>query len=247
MALLTIDEFAEKCKMTRRMLMVYVNPTRGKVVVEYDKDKKGLVDSLHEKNIAFYNKWEPKNTIAKENGKEKKARNIDKGKTEEQIPREETFIEPVSFVPRDFKIRAANGDENDIDNDLGTDDNDILDYHESEKKKKHYDAIVSQRNSEKLKLEIEKKKGEVVPVSPIENLVFQFKQHVLTQGKIAYQAFLNEIGHKYSITAPDMAYYRGYFIKALNNSANEATEAFVRDLERVLNEFAVKKGVGQKN
>lgn len=98
---------------------------------------------------------------------------------------------------------------------------------------------------EKNRIEIQKKRGEVVPVSPIEQLVFQFKQHTLTQQKIAYQAFLNEIGHKYSITAEDMGYYKGFFIKQLNISVAEASESFTMQLEATLKEFSVRKRVGE--
>lgn len=96
------------------------------------------------------------------------------------------------------------------------------------------------------RLKIKKLRGDVIPVAPIELLIFQFKQYTLTQQKITYEKFLNEIGHKYSITAEDMAYYRGFFTKACNDCVEEATKAFIRDLGSVLADYTIKKGVGEK-
>ncbi len=140
-----------------------------------------------------------------------------------QIPREETFIEPR--LPQDSP----------------PEDNGIPSLIVSDKRYKHALAKKTEADEEKRRLEIEKLKGEVVPTAPIEVLVFQFKQYSITQQKITYEAFLNEITHKYNISSSDMAYYRSFFIKQINDAMVSATQDFQRDLGTILSEYSVKR------
>jgi hypothetical protein len=119
-------------------------------------------------------------------------------------------------------------------------------YSTSETLLKYLDTQKREEEIKKLRLDLEKKRGEVVPVEPLDHLIFRFKQYILTQQKITNEAFLNEVTHKYTVTPEDMAYFRGFFIKGLNAAITEATEAFLRDLDTVLSEFSVKKSVGEK-
>lgn len=148
---------------------------------------------------------------------------------------------------------TGNSDDDGEDIDWNTDDSDgdeetggIPPMHVSEKKLKHLDTVKRAKEIDKLKLEIQKKRGEVVPVEPIEVLVFQFKQKVLTHFKMGAEAILNEITHKYSITSEDMAYYRGFMTNKLNECVREASTEFVEGFDVALNEFAIKKAVGER-
>lgn len=98
---------------------------------------------------------------------------------------------------------------------------------------------------EKNKIDLEKKRGEVIPVGPVENLVFQYKQYVLTQMKIGFEKSLIEIGHKYSITSEDLAAYRGNNTKILNDAIAAASDTFVMDFEKNLSSFSIRKNVGE--
>lgn len=112
--------------------------------------------------------------------------------------------------------------------------------------KKALDVEIAKREIIKRDMDIEKKRGEVIPVSPIENIVFKYKQYLITQQKIAYEAFLNEIGQKYAMVGEDIAYYRGRFIKGINNSFTTADTDFTNNLELILQDFSIKRGVGER-
>ncbi len=85
MAILTIDQFAAKCIMPRRALMVYVG--RDAVVVDGE-----MIDTNNEKNILFFNKRESKGLTTPKGVRPEKVK---------QIPREETFIEPGEEEPEE--------------------------------------------------------------------------------------------------------------------------------------------------
>jgi hypothetical protein len=213
MALLTKKDFAAKTGQTTKTLSTYIG--RGKVKAEDN----GLIDTNNELNKSFMIIHSGKEA------KERKARaNTLNAIPQPQIPREETWIDPDGLEDNEF------------------DENGIPALHVSEKAYKHYLSLKTKASEELERLKIEKLKGDVVPTQPIETLVFQFKQYTLTQQKIAYESFLNEIAHKYSITGEDMAYYRSFFIKSLNNAVLSATDLFVKDLGTTLGQYSVKKG-----
>ena len=207
MALVTKVVFSEMCGMgTGNMAN---NKKRGKVVYEDN----GLIDTCNSINKSF---------LVKHSSKAEKVK-ISKPEKVKQIPREETFIEPVESEDSDVN------------------ENGIPAIHISDARYKHALARKTEAGEELERLKIEKLKGDVIPTAPIETLIFQFKQYTLTQQKIANEAFLNEITHKYSITNADMAYYRGFFIKGLNNAVKAATSLFLKDLESTLQLYSVKK------
>lgn len=218
MALLSKKEFAQLCMWETKQLSVYIG--RGQVVVRGDK----MIDTNEDKNVAFLEKYGYSKAVLATPAE----------------PKPEKAKEPPRQAPQLVTVDLGDGEQSTIDL------SNIPSYQDSERLLKYLDTEKRQKEIEKLQLDIEKKQGEVIPVAPIEQLVFQFKQYTLTQGKIAYEKFLTEIGHKYSITPDDLAYYRGFFIKQLNTATTEATEAFNRDMDIVLNEFSVKKGVGER-
>ncbi len=112
--------------------------------------------------------------------------------------------------------------------------------------KKRLDVEIAKREIVKRDIDIEKKRGEVIPVSPIENIVFKYKQYLITQQKIAYEAFLNEIGQKYAMLGEDISYFRGRFIKGINSSFATADTDFNHNLDIILQEFSIKRGVGER-
>ena len=120
-----------------------------------------------------------------------------------------------------------------------------MDYPTLERLYKYLQGEKLKGDIEKNKIDIEKKRGEVIPVSPIESLVYQALQYVLTQMKIAYEKSLIEIAHKYEIPAEDIAAYRGNNITLLNNAVASANSLFIGDLGKNLSAFTVKKSIGE--
>jgi hypothetical protein len=221
MALLSKKEFAQRVGKDTKWLANYIG--RGKVVCKKVGDKE-LIDTTNDKNKTFLEQYE-------------------------LTPFTASIIPPTQ--PDDYHTKklqqimdAPPDEESGM---LLVDLNNIPPYQFSERLLKYLDTEKRKREIEKLEHDNEKKRGEVVPVEPIETLVFQFKQFILTQQKITYEKFLNEITHKYNIDAEDMANYRGFFIAELNASMKEASDNFVDSLDATLNEFTIKKGVGERS
>jgi hypothetical protein len=222
MALLSKKEFAAQILKSTKWLSNYI--TRQQVVVRDD----GKIDTTNATNKAFLEKFGYAKQLL----------------TAPAV--QETEPQP-SAKPKTALKLVLNAEDDETVNIPGINWDLILQYDKGIRLKTHNEAIKKEKEIEKLDLEIKKKQGEVVPVAPIEVLIFQFKQVVLTQSKTTYEAFLTEIGHKYEITGEDHAYYRSYYINLLNKSVEEATTIFLQDLGTVLNDFSVKRGVGERN
>lgn len=243
MALITKKEFAELCGKTTAWLSNYTNPARKtRIIVRQD----GLIDTTDPMNISFLQKHAVTTGEDDTTAPQAKGKKTNLSKTVAAPPDNE--VNELVELDGNASVMPAVGD---VLSKISAGEWKTLagmlpEYQVIEKILKYNDTVKREKEIEKLKLEIEKKRGEVIPVAPIEVLVFQFKQHILTQGKLTYEAFLNEIGHKYSITSDDMAEYRKYFINNLNNSMLRATENFKKGLESALTEYAAKRGVGER-
>ena len=227
MAKYSKKEFAELCKFGTNRLSVEIS--RRKVVVDAD----GTIDSANDKNKLFLEKIYGRMDLVPGKG----------GAI--QLPPANAVAPAGNVIPLP---PSATGNKKELTDEELKDALAMcggMTYEQLEKVYKYLQGEKLKSDIAKNNIELQKRRGEVVPVSPIESLVFQFKQHTLTQQKITYQGFLNEIAHKYSITAEDMAYYKGYFIKQLNISVSEASENFKANLEATLKELAIRKRVGE--
>lgn len=216
MALLSKKEFAEQCGIPTNNLSVQIS--RGKVVLT----DAGLVDTANEKNRAFWEKRLSKKAAETE--------------TPEQTPAT-SQIQTKKNVPVTFS------DEADAEVILPES---IPALNVSERKLKYLDTEKRAREIEKLVLDIEKKKGEVIPSELIKPVFLQHNQHILHAMKNADEEILTQISHKYSITAPDMAYMRGKSIEIRNAAMQKATDSSIKSIANIINEFAEKRTAGQR-
>ena len=218
MALLSKKEFAGQTGQTTKTLATYV--TRKKVVVRKD----GLIDTNNETNRAF---------IAAHGWKEP----VKGG----HLPKD--VVTETSAASK----KVVKGVVNDSQEEPGdADTEELMPISKSERHYKHYQALKTEAEERLAHLKIKKLQGDVVPVDPIEQLIFRYKQHMLTEQKAIFEAFLNEIAHKYSITGEDIAMYKGIIIKKLNDGVQDATRNTLRELDVVLNEFTIKRGKGER-
>ena len=209
-------EFAQLCKQETKYLSVQIS--RGKVYVENDE-----IDDKHPTNKAYLEKiYGRMDFVPKDQPEQQK----------KHSPSTDAVTSKLSDLSDD-DIKAA------LENTKG------MDYPTLERLYKYLQGEKLKGDIEKNKIDIEKKRGEVIPVSPIESLVYQALQYVLTQMKIAYEKSLIEIAHKYEIPAEDIAAYRGNNITLLNNAVASANSLFIGDLGKNLSAFTVKKSIGE--
>lgn len=166
------------------------------------------------------------------------------GKQKEPV-REKTEAYNAGRV--DMQEEQGGADESDdFEDDELPDKEGVLGVKKNLKRRLHYQAEKLKTAKELDELKIRKLQGDLVPVEPLEQVIFRFKQGMLTGQKTVFEGFLNEVAHKYAMSAEDIAYYRGYFIKKLNGLMDEVTDNAVDDLDIVLNEFTVKRGRGDR-
>lgn len=111
----------------------------------------------------------------------------------------------------------------------------------------HRKAIKTQLENQKLTLDIEKKKGIVVPSAPIMPIFLQHNQHILTEIKNAQEEMLTAFAHKYGISGSDVAYIRGDWTKRLNVAMQKAVEASAKGVESIINDYSDKRAVGERD
>lgn len=151
----------------------------------------------------------------------------------------------ISSIPKPIKINVAEPSEDDIiDSEIS--ETGILSLDKSTELLQHRRAIKTDLENKKLQIDIEKRRGEVIPSAPIAPIVFQLKQYWLTHAKIAFEKALIEIGHKYEITSDDLAYFRGENTRLINDAMVASTLEFTSNLESIVSQFSIKRSVGER-
>ncbi len=218
---LTLEEFAAQTGQTKSTLATYIG--RKKVVVTERKTKNGkerFVDTTKEVNRAFIEKhaWqEPVKMPEKQKGGIKiSLGEPDTSEWEEENDNAEEGEGKIEAIPI------------------------------SQKKLLHWQAVKTQRGAEELKIKIEKAKGMLIPAELFKPVLLQHDQHIMMEQKNADEEMLTMFAHKYGISGPDVAYIRGEWVKKRNAAATKATEASIMGVAGIVNEYAEKRGVGQR-
>ena len=220
MPLYTKKEFANICKLKTKELSVYIS--RNKVVVEQD-----FIDSENDVNKIFIEKREvcflpPKEDVVISN--ENPYKNI--SKKEKKTPKKE--------------VESENNQDDEVEG-----SSDVPTLHKSTILLKHLDTVKRGKEIEKLQIEIQKKKGEVVPVELIKPVILQHNQSILTEFKNAGDEILRIMSKKYSFSVEDLAFCKGEFVKTINNSMSKAIFATTKSIDSIIQSHIEKKGVGE--
>jgi hypothetical protein len=220
MPLYTKKEFAYICKLKTKELSVYIS--RNKVVVEQD-----FIDSENDVNKIFIEKREvcflpPKEDVVIPD--ENPYKNI--SKKEKKTPKKE--------------VESENNQDDEVE-----ESSDVPTLHKSTILLKHLDTVKRGKEIEKLQIEIQKKKGEVVPVELIKPVILQHNQSILTEFKNAGDEILRIMSKKYSFSVEDLAYCKGEFVRTINNSMSKAIFATTKSIDLIIQSHIEKKAVGE--
>lgn len=220
MALITKQAFALKCNIPTNQLSVLLK--RGQVVCDGD-----MADTNHPKNVLYYNNREAKGLLTKKESSKKSA------------PKK----------PKSDKLKTElTDDEDDLDDDglMDMPAGKILPLDQSERRKKHFEAINAERNSELLRMRKEKLQGIVIPSAPLVPVILQHNQHILMEQKNADEEILSMLAHRYDITPADVAYMRGEWVTRRNAAATKAADATKKSIKSIINDYSEKRGVGER-
>lgn len=118
-------------------------------------------------------------------------------------------------------------------------------YTESERQLKYLDTIKRQKEIDKLDIEIQKKRGEVVPSEMIKPIFLQHNQSIITEINNRLDEFIRIFSKKRSLTVEEIADIKGNVVEWTNESMNRAILTSVKGIESVIDEHSEKRGIGE--
>ena len=122
----------------------------------------------------------------------------------------------------------------------------IPSYEESEQRVKYFDALKREKEVEKLQLDIQKKRGEVIPSELIPPVILQHNQSIITAMKNEFDDWLRNHAKKYDLGTNEIAEIRTQAVGWINNGMTKATAMSVRAVENIVRDYQEKRGVGER-
>lgn len=117
-------------------------------------------------------------------------------------------------------------------------------YTESERQLKYLDTLKRRKEIEKLEIDIQKKRGEVVPSDLIKPVFLQHNQSILTAFKNATDEILRIFGKKRSLSVNESAEIKTELVNTINLSIAKAIEASIKSVEIIIEQHSEARGIG---
>lgn len=124
--------------------------------------------------------------------------------------------------------------------------NGLLGMRELDRIKKSLDIQKATEEIELLKIKKEKAQGIVIPLDLTKDLFSRHIKNMVVEFDNASDRILTMISSKHRLSNEDVAKYRGQIKKEINRAVGETTEATKKEISIIVNEFAEKRGVGEK-
>lgn len=96
-------------------------------------------------------------------------------------------------------------------------------------------------------IEIQKKRGELVPTHAVNSLFVQHSESIKTAYVEASDNLVVILSQKHNLNAVDIADIRSKFFGIVNKAVDTAIDASVRNMKAIVKEYSVKKGVNSEN
>ncbi len=224
MAIYTKKEFAELCKQGTNYLSVQIK--RGKLILSAD----GKIDTADSINKSYLEKIYGRMDFVPDPKKE--AVRLSSIKTEKPEP------------PSDEE--GESDEEVAIDSLLNSENRSNLSYPELERIYKYLQGKKIEKDIEKNQLDIEKKKGVVVPSELIKPVFLQHNQFILTEFKNTADEIIRRIAKKKDLNVNEMAEIRGEMVQCINEAVNKAIAASTKNIVNIITDFSDKRGVGER-
>lgn len=123
----------------------------------------------------------------------------------------------------------------------------VVPFSVSETKLKFLDTQKREEEIAKLKLDNQKKRGEVIPSELIKPVFLRHNQSITTEFKNATDEILRSFSKRKSLSVNEEAELKGELIEIINSSMIKATNLTVSSIDNIINEYALKKGIGERN
>jgi hypothetical protein len=96
-------------------------------------------------------------------------------------------------------------------------------------------------------LKEEKIRGEVIPIDLVNNIFMAHTQSIITANRDGIEDLLINISKEHSLSRESLANLRGKLIKILNSATDKAVDMTKRNLKSIIEEFSIKKEVGERD
>lgn len=229
MALYKKKEFAQRCGLTGGNLSNYI--TRGHVLLSGD-----YIDDEIEKNQFFYKKWKEKiegRQMEVEQLTERVREKSDEIEHEEievpKIPNVQKAIDPRTRPP---KIVPPKGEKDSS-------------YFDLDKERKMLDIQKLKLDVEKAQMALLKAHGQVIPTDLIKNLIAVHSKSITVSFKNACESLIIEFSKKKGLDRNEVAEIRKELIAVINQAVTDSIAISKKDLKNIVQEYSIKKGVGE--
>jgi hypothetical protein len=223
MALLTAKEIAQRIGMAPKQ--VYTYRTRGVLVV----GERGLYDTAHPTNAAFLNKY-----ITKFETKQEIQSILDESTDDDDEPQ-------VAKQPATKKKKDKKEDNKEEDPTEGF----ALRLLTADLLRKERSAEQAALLLQKTQLELDKKRGEVVPSAAVTPLFQSHNRNIIFEFKNFTDELLRQLASSHDINLEEQAKWRKFLTDGINRALSKSVDSTIAQLDDIISEFSVKRGVGE--
>lgn len=116
---------------------------------------------------------------------------------------------------------------------------------ELQKEKGTLEIQLKNNSIELQRLEIKKKRGELVPTQSVKNLIIKHSESIKTSYSEASDNLIVIISHKKQLSSEEVADIRSQFVKIINKAIDNAISFTLSGLNNIVADYSGKRGVGQ--
>lgn len=217
MAIYTMKEFADLCGLSLANLSTYKSRSKIELTDGKVDDQKDINASFLKHQLSKKGKLSTENTV-------KTTETVDNTATSDQILTKKRN-KSTSTTPTDNGSGSL--------------------YH-LDIQKKELDIQKTSEEIELLKKKNEKMEGELIPTGIVTELLKLHFTSATNQFKNSIENILTEWTKRKDFTREELAELRGHLTGELNNSITKSVKESQRNLNKVLEEFSLRKGVGER-
>jgi hypothetical protein len=226
MPLHTRAQFADLCRLKKDTARAYIasNIKRGKIILTKD----GYIDDSNEANRDFLQRCLDKASATVDISIQESNQKL---KTPEAAETENVKQDTGSHGAKKERKRngpSEGGSKYELD----------LEKKELEIEKLKVDTRLQELKEEKIR-------GEVIPITLVKQLFSTHSQSIITSQKDGIEYLLISISKEAVLTGDQLAKLRGKMVEILNEATDKAIESTKRNMKSLINEFSIKKEVGE--
>lgn len=122
----------------------------------------------------------------------------------------------------------------------------VVDIIRLDRQKKQLDIHKISEEIEILKVKKDKLHGEVIPTEAVKMVIVQHTKSIVSEFQTAADNVIMKIAKQKGLNLNEQAELRGYLVDQINIASAEAINTTKKSIKAIVNEYATKRGVGEK-